>query len=365
MNEKNYTRPIFHVLVFFAIISVAAILKLTQSVIVPVTIAVLLSFVFYPFVQQMNKIRIPWILGILIIVVITLTLFFAIGNLLVQSLSTIISAFPRYESRFTSLYKLFATTFKLNFDEESSLLTNLWNSLGVRTAVQNAALSVSNFFVSGAKTVTVITLLVVFLLIELKTLRTKIDIAFPEEALRSKIVFIAKKTITQVTHYVSIKFMISLLTGLLVFLVTFAFKMDFAIVWGFLAFLLNFIPNFGSIISWLLTTGFAIMQFYPVWWKIVFIAVLVLAINMVLGNIVEPRWEGSDLGLSPFVILVSLSLWGWMWSFVGMILAVPMTVIIKIACENTEALKPIAVLIGSDPTKALKRKIKDNCKTNA
>lgn len=68
---------------------------------------------------------------------------------------------------------------------------------------------------------------------------------------------------------------------------------------------------------------------------------------MILGNILEPRIEGNHLGLSPFVILVSLSLWGWLWGFVGMILAVPMTVIIKIVCENFSILNPIAVLLGN------------------
>ncbi len=350
--EKNYTRSIFYILLFFAFIAVTAILKLTQSFIVPIVVAVLLSFVFYPFIKQMNKkAHIPWVLGIIIVVLVTLILFVVIGNLLVQSLSTVISAYPRYESRFTSLYKLFATTFKINFDEESSLITNLWNSLGVRTAVQNAAVSVSNFFVSGAKTITVITLLVIFLLIEMKTFKVKIDEAFTNDSLKRKIKIITRKTIYQVTHYISIKFLISLMTGFLVFLATFLIKMDFAIVWGFLAFILNFIPNFGSIISWLLTTLFAVLEFYPEWWKIFYIAILILAINMILGNFVEPRWEGSDLGLSPFVILVSLSIWGWMWGFVGMILAVPMMVIIKIFCENIELLNPIAILLGNSHKK--------------
>ena len=86
--------------------------------------------------------------------------------------------------------------------------------------------------------------------------------------------------------------------------------MDFPIIWGFLAFILNFIPNFGSIISWLVTTMFALLQFYPQWGYAIYVAAAVLATNMVLGNIVEPRWAGSDLGISPFIILVGLSLCG-------------------------------------------------------
>ncbi len=68
---------------------------------------------------------------------------------------------------------------------------------------------------------------------------------------------------------------------------------------------------------------------------------------MILGNIIEPRWEGSDLGLSPFVILISLAVWGWIWGPIGMILAVPLMVIIKIICENVSYLEKIAIFLGN------------------
>ena len=78
-----------------------------------------------------------------------------------------------------------------------------------------------------------------------------------------------------------------------------------------------------------------------------FIGLAVLLINSTLGSIIEPKWEGKDLGVSPFLILVSLTLWGFIWGFAGMILSVPLLVIIKIICENIEMLNPVAVLIGS------------------
>ena len=70
---------------------------------------------------------------------------------------------------------------------------------------------------------------------------------------------------------------------------------------------------------------------------------------MILGNIVEPRIEGKNLGISPFVILVSLTFWGWMWGFIGMIIAVPLMMIVKIICENVSFLHPIAIILGNKP----------------
>ena len=124
-------------------------------------------------------------------------------------------------------------------------------------------------------------------------------------------------------------------------------KLDFPIIWGFIAFVLNFIPNFGSIISGILTTFFALVQFWPHPSPVIWVGFVMLAVNMVLGNFVEPKVQGRNLGLSPFIIIVSLSVWGWLWGFLGMILAVPMMVILKIVCENIEFLQPLSILMGS------------------
>jgi predicted PurR-regulated permease PerM len=110
---------------------------------------------------------------------------------------------------------------------------------------------------------------------------------------------------------------------------------------------MNFIPTFGSIISTLFTTIFALLQFYPHYGKVIFIFLFMIAVNFILGQILEPRIEGERLGLSPFAILVSLTLWGYIWGFIGMILAVPMTVIIKIFCENIPYLNFVSVILGN------------------
>ncbi|MBO7639600.1 MAG: AI-2E family transporter [Treponema sp.] len=347
--EDRFTRnPILYMMLFITFVLLVAVLKITASFCLPIILSILLSFVFYPLCKKLNKLHIPWLLCILVVFLISASLIFGIGNLLFNTFKTIAKVYPRYEQRFTDLYQLFCDTFKIHYDQEADLFTNLWNSLNVRTAVQNIAISLSSNLVSFVKVFGVVLLLMLFLLIEVKSIKPKVNLAFSDRAeLQGKIKNIASSTAKEVTHYISIKFLISLLTGLLVFLVTFFAGLDFSVIWGAIAFVLNFIPTFGSIISWAATTIFALLQFYPSWGTCIFIAIAVLAINFILGNIIEPRWEGSDLGLSPFVILVSLSFWGWMWGFVGMILAVPMTVIMKIIFENSTVLKPIAILLGN------------------
>ena len=347
MEEKDYSKAIFYILFFLAIIALGTLCKLLSSVILPVVIAVLMTFSFMPVILKLNrKLKIPWILLVLIIDIILLFAIFGLSSLLVSSLSTIIAEYPKYESRFMSIYKLTAATFNLQFDDGKSFIDNLWSVLQVREYVQKLAVFLSSGLFTFAKYFLVIILLFTFLLIEIKSTGKKINSAFHSKT-RSKVFRIIQQVISETVRYLSIKFFISLATGILVFIGTSIVGMDFPIVWGFLAFIMNFIPTFGSIISTLLTTLFATLQFYPAWGKIIYIFILLLSINMILGNILEPRIEGNHLGLSPFVILVSLSLWGWLWGFVGMILAVPMTVIIKIVCENFSILNPIAVLLGN------------------
>lgn len=347
MEEKDYSKAIFYILFFLAIIALGTLCKLLSSVILPVVVAVLMTFSFMPVILKLNrKLKIPWILLVIIIDIILLFAIFALSSLLVSSLSTIIAEYPKYESRFMSIYKLTAATFNLQFDDGKSFIDNLWSVLQVREYVQKLAVFLSSGLFTFAKYFLVIILLFTFLLIEIKSTGKKINSAFHSKT-RSKVFRIIQQVISETVRYLSIKFFISLATGILVFIGTSIVRMDFPIVWGFLAFIMNFIPTFGSIISTLLTTLFATLQFYPAWGKIIYIFILLLSINMILGNILEPRIEGNHLGLSPFVILVSLSLWGWLWGFVGMILAVPMTVIIKIVCENFSILNPIAVLLGN------------------
>jgi predicted PurR-regulated permease PerM len=149
----------------------------------------------------------------------------------------------------------------------------------------------------------------------------------------------------QVRQYLMTKTLISGATGVLTSLVLWILGVDFALLWGFLAFLLNFIPNIGSVISTLLPFSLSLLQF-----ESLTIPVLVLAllgtIQVSMGNVVEPKVMSFSLNLSALVILISLIFWGWLWGIWGMILAVPFTATLKIVFENIEPLRPISVLMS-------------------
>lgn len=349
MNKNQYSKGIYYILLFFAIVALGVFLKLSISFTLPVTVAILISCVFYPVVKRMNqKAKMPWILGTLIMALIFLVIVIALAAIMGTSLTTIVSQYPKYESKFNNIYKIYAEAFNIQFNQEANLFENLWGQLKVREFVQSAAVTFSSNLIVLFKNLAMILLLCIFLLIEMKNGHEKVDAMF-QGKVQGRVTKIIKKTIVEIVHYMSIKFFISLATGILVSLTALFFRLDFAIMWGVLAFIMNFIPTFGSIISVGLTSLFALIQFYPSPFPIVMIVLLLIAINLVLGNILEPRIEGKNLGISPFIILVSLTFWGWMWGFVGMILAVPLMVTIKIICENVSYLHPLAILMGNKP----------------
>jgi predicted PurR-regulated permease PerM len=154
--------------------------------------------------------------------------------------------------------------------------------------------------------------------------------------------------------YLSTKFLISLATGLIVGVGLQLAGLEFAVFWGLIQFILNFIPVLGSLVAGVFASLFALLQFWPAPAPISLVALIMLGANQLIGNVLEPKILGDNLGLSPLAVLLSLTIWGYLWGFAGMILAVPMTVVVKIVCENVPVLEPVAVFLRSPKTIAIK-----------
>lgn len=354
MEDTTYIKKIYFILFFFAVVLCAFLLKALSSVFLPIVFAFLLSFVFFPIIDKLNRFtKIPWVTLSLLVIVLLIVIFIGLSSILVSSLSKIIAEYPKYETKFMSIYQIFAERFNLEFDESKSFIDNVWKYFQVREYIQKIAIFLSSGIFSFGKNIFLILFLLTFLLIEIRITNKKINYAFIGKT-KGKVLRITRRIVTETVRFISIKFYISLMTGFLVYLGCLLLKIDFPIVWGFISFLMNFIPTFGSIISCSITTLFAILQYYPSPTRIIFILIYMIIINFVLGNVLEPRIEGKHLGLSPFVILISLSLWSYIWGFIGMLFAVPMTVIIKIFCENISYLHPFALMLGNDPKETRK-----------
>jgi predicted PurR-regulated permease PerM len=151
--------------------------------------------------------------------------------------------------------------------------------------------------------------------------------------------------VREVRHYLAIKTWISLATGFLVTVFLVSIGLDYAILWGVLAFMLNYIPTLGSIIAAVPAILLAYIQLGGGW--AVGVTAGYLAVNLIMGNLIEPRVMGQGLGLSTLVVFLSLLFWGWVLGPVGMVLSVPLTVTLRIALESRQETRWIAVLLGS------------------
>jgi predicted PurR-regulated permease PerM len=193
--------------------------------------------------------------------------------------------------------------------------------------------------------IALILIITVFILLEISGFSAKVRSAFPT-ADRSL------QPITEINNnvrrYLALKTLISLTTGVLVAVWLRIVGVDYALLWGLLAFLLNYIPSIGSFIAAIPAVMLAFLQLGPGTGTLTAIGYLV--INTAIGNFIEPRVMGEGMGLSTLVVFLSLIFWGWVLGPVGMLLSVPLTMIMKIVLEASEETRWIAVLLGSRPT---------------
>ncbi|MGW8180696.1 MAG: AI-2E family transporter, partial [bacterium] len=188
----------------------------------------------------------------------------------------------------------------------------------------------------------VILLTVVFMLLEASSFPLKLRAVLADPG--SSLVHFSTIA-ANINRYIALKTLVSLTTGFAAWLWLTILNVDFAILWGLLTFILNYIPNIGSIIAAISPTLLALIQFGPGSALLVIAGFLV--INAVLGSIVEPRLMGYGLDLSTLVVFVSLVVWQWVLGPVGMLLSVPLTMTLKIALESHEDTRWIGVLLGS------------------
>ena len=190
-------------------------------------------------------------------------------------------------------------------------------------------------------------LTVVFILLEASNFRQKIRIAFGDQ---SHPFAQYHKIGNAINHYLAIKTVVSLGTGVLVAIWVGALGVDFPLIWGLFAFLLNYIPNLGSIIAAVPPTLLGFIQFGI--GRALLVAAGYIVVNMLFGNVVEPKLMGRTLGLSTLVVFLSLVFWGWVWGPAGMLLSVPLTMVVKIALESSPTTHWLSIMLDSESSVA-------------
>jgi predicted PurR-regulated permease PerM len=340
--EKAFRTVIYIV----AVILIGLVLKYAASVMLPLTISLFCFFILNPFVNKLEKVGFPRALAIMLAMLLLVLVFVAAILFVTLAVNALIRDLPVYAVRFSMLIGRLDTFLSdiMNLDAGVSFIESLsfnWQSmvLSILSEISGSAVTVFSYAL-------LVFIFVLFLLLERQSLIPKMKISMPNHGwIRSAVIF--ERINRQISRYLTIKALISVSTGVLFYLAALATRLDFAFIIGVLAFVLNFIPTIGSIIITVGSIIVAFIQYYPDFASILYVAVLMGSIQLVLGNILDPRVQGNRLNLSPFVILVSLAIWGYIWGVVGMFLAVPITSAVQILCDNVPSLRPVAVLLGS------------------
>lgn len=317
------------------------VLKLAKPILFPFFLAIFLSFVLSPILDFFTRLKIPKSVSILFVVLITFFILYLLGALFFASGKAFAADFPKYGQKFNSI---------LNSLQKKLALSPLkWESVDwIRqfdlNKIGNFILSSLGPFFSFLSNLFLIFIFLIFILAGRGKTREKIQ-AHLSGKRAAKVTDVIQNIDGQIQKYLAIKTIVSFITGFLATLVLMFFGLDFAIVFGFLTFLLNYIPNIGSFIATSFPLVIAVFQFDSLW-PAFWIFIILGSLQMILGNYVEPRLMGKGLGLSPLVVLFSLFFWGWLWGIPGMILAVPIAAIIKIICANIPELEFVAVMMS-------------------
>ncbi len=337
-------------LAVIAVIMLGAVLKIASSVLLPLIIAIFLSFIIAPLVNILDKLHVPRVLALIMVLLVLFGVMFLVYLFFHTSINSFIKEYPKYAARYTEISSQIEEMVLKRFDITFDFSTDINWQGALRDYLVSLSGSLINFFSS----LILIIIFLIFLLLEKPLFKHKLARAFDEET-GKHIGRIIEHINQQVGRYINLKFFISLATGIIVWFFLTVIGVDFPLVWGVLAFLLNFIPSIGSFVLVVITITMGVIQFYPDMGKIIIVAIAMIGTQVTIGNFLDPRLQGRRLNISPLLILFSLIFWGWIWGVVGMFLSVPIMVVIQIVCENIPALRPIAVLMESGHKKPIEK----------
>jgi predicted PurR-regulated permease PerM len=322
-----------------ALVIVLAAIRSAPDLVLPFLLAVFISIIANAPISWLGKKGVPGGLSILIVIVVVVLLLFGATMVLTASIQDFSNNLPVYQAGLeSSVANIKPALARIGISVPENELGSLINP--------SLAMSLANSLLTGItqllSNAALIGMYVILMLLEASELSTKIDIIRDDEGkARANVARFVRNT----KQYMAMKAAICLAEGILIFAGMTMLGVNDAILWGFLTFVLNFIPTIGLILAAIPTILLAWLQLGPR--SAIYAAICFLAVNIVVGNIIEPRVMGRGMGLSTLVIFLSLIFWGWLLGPVGMVLSVPLTMLAKFWAETDENTRWIAVLLSS------------------
>jgi len=334
-------------------IIIIAGLTAAQGIILPILLALFISIVCAQPILWLERKKVPYTLAMLIVLLSVGMLLVLFGGIIGNTLSRFTEDAPKYEER---LRQIAASSInELNNAGANINKEQLFDMLELDKVLRFTASAIGEIGKIMSESF-VIMLITIFMLLELKSFLLKGDVI--EKMFGNSLGYLDKIG-QSIRNYLSIKTVISFGTGVFIWLWLLVIGVDYAVLWGVIAFLLNYIPNIGSIIAAVPTMLLALVQLGT--GSMIWTGIGYLIVNTVMGNIVEPRIMGRGLGLSTLVVFLSLIVWGYILGTVGMFLSVPLTMALKIVLEQNEKTKWMSIMLGTgQETRKIKKEYLEN-----
>jgi predicted PurR-regulated permease PerM len=322
-----------------AIIIIAGI-KAASSILITILLSLFITIVCAPPFLWLGSKGIPKSLAITIIILTFLLIAFLIGLLVGTSVADFTLKLPQYQSKLESQMQLLLEWLKNEeIIEPDFKITNEINPGSILVFVGNTLNQLSGLFAD----IFLIAFIVVFMLLEASSFPLKLNKILKESTEKMRRIEVIYH---KINRYIGIKTIISAITGILVYIVLLIIGVDYALLWGVLAFALNYIPNIGSILAAIPPLLLTIIQLG--FWEALWVLVAYILINTIMGNIIEPKFMGKGLGLSTLVVFISLIFWGWLLGPMGMLLSIPLTIAVKIILDSSEETRWLGILLGPE-----------------
>jgi len=337
---KKEKHPLFNItLILISWMIIFYVLYIWASLIIPFIIALLFSFAIIWLSNFFKKIKIPAFISFILSLTTYILLFWWIARLLGSNVNDFIDLLPSYQDRVSILITDF---FQFIHIPEPKNLAEILNKINL----QYVFTLVVSWFTSIFSSAWIILVYVLFILLEYRYFKEKLNLMICTNSNKDEILTIIDKIRKDIKSYFLIKSIVSFTTASTSYIVMVLFWLDFAIFWAMLILILNFIPSIGSIIAVWLVIIFSLVQ--PDFWlyNSLILSSILIWIQILTWNILEPKFMGNKLNLSPLVIILSLWFWGSIWGIVGMLLSVPLMVIINIILAKIPATKPLAILLS-------------------
>jgi AI-2 transport protein TqsA len=338
MEKRNGFESI--IIVLAAVVIVFAGIKEAGTIIVPFLLSLFIAIILMPLLNFLFAKHIPISVSLVIVVGIMILGFTLFGIIVGHALNDFIGHLPEYEANLAArLQGVLDWLQAKGVQLPDKNLTQLLDPGAVFTYTTGALKGFGSLLTNGF----VILLTAIFMMLEGVTFRHKIAYIYRQNGSEGQTRL--TEILEKIKHYMALKAVISAGTGLLVYLLLLLFGLDYPILWAVVAFLLNFIPNIGSIMAAVPAVLLALIQLDPL--SALWIATGYIVINTLVGSILEPKVMGDGLDLSTLVVFLSLIFWGWLLGPVGMLLSIPLTIMMKIVFDADESTRWIAVLLGA------------------